>query len=356
MIDFRYHLVSIVAVFLALAVGIVLGSTELQGDTVGLLRTANDSLNSQYEAARSQRDAYAAQAGAADQFLQTSESVLLGDGKLLAGRKIVLITEPTAPDSVISGVKKAATAAGAVVTGQVALATSFNDLSGTTQATLSTINGSIAASQGTTLAPATDSQTGNQQGAAQLIASAVVQQAPRPGTAPAPGLSTADAQTLLRAYAQAGFITVTGAVTSRASLAVIVTPGSAPAGSGSDPVGQVLVAVAQQFAAASDATVVAGATAVSAMSGSPISVVRAGSVSSQVSTVDNADTTQGQITVMQAFARQLTGGKPGSYGLSGASAVSPQPVPTPVPTAAGTPATSPSAAPKPRTSTPAGQK
>ena len=31
MIDFRYHLVSIVAVFLALAIGIVLGSTELQG-------------------------------------------------------------------------------------------------------------------------------------------------------------------------------------------------------------------------------------------------------------------------------------------------------------------------------------
>ena len=29
MIDFRYHLVSIVAVFLALAIGIVLGSTEL---------------------------------------------------------------------------------------------------------------------------------------------------------------------------------------------------------------------------------------------------------------------------------------------------------------------------------------
>ena len=34
MIDFRYHLVSIVAVFLALAIGIVLGSTELEGPTL----------------------------------------------------------------------------------------------------------------------------------------------------------------------------------------------------------------------------------------------------------------------------------------------------------------------------------
>jgi len=36
-IDFRYHLVSIVAVFLALAIGIVLGAAELQGPTYNIL-------------------------------------------------------------------------------------------------------------------------------------------------------------------------------------------------------------------------------------------------------------------------------------------------------------------------------
>jgi hypothetical protein len=51
-----------------------------------------------------------------------------------------------------------------------------------------------------------------------------------------------------------------------------------------------------------------------------------------VSTIDNADTTQGQITVMQANAMQLAGGKPSSYGISGAS-VSSSPVPTPTPSA-----------------------
>jgi hypothetical protein len=40
MIDFRYHLVSLVAVFLALAVGIVLGTTALNGPlTRGLQST-----------------------------------------------------------------------------------------------------------------------------------------------------------------------------------------------------------------------------------------------------------------------------------------------------------------------------
>ncbi len=51
MIDFRYHLVSIVAVFLALAIGIVLGSTELQGTTLDALRGVNGSLKSQLNAA-----------------------------------------------------------------------------------------------------------------------------------------------------------------------------------------------------------------------------------------------------------------------------------------------------------------
>ena len=41
MIDFRYHLVSIVAVFLALAIGIVVGSTALKPAVLsGLQKTA----------------------------------------------------------------------------------------------------------------------------------------------------------------------------------------------------------------------------------------------------------------------------------------------------------------------------
>ena len=42
MIDFRYHLVSIISIFMALAVGIVLGAGPLQGqigDTLNSVRT-----------------------------------------------------------------------------------------------------------------------------------------------------------------------------------------------------------------------------------------------------------------------------------------------------------------------------
>ena len=37
MIDFRYHIVSIVSIFMALAVGIVLGAGPLEGELVAML-------------------------------------------------------------------------------------------------------------------------------------------------------------------------------------------------------------------------------------------------------------------------------------------------------------------------------
>jgi len=56
-IDFRYHLVSIVAVFLALAIGIVLGSTELQGPVYNILSRTTSSLQGQLANVSSQRTA-----------------------------------------------------------------------------------------------------------------------------------------------------------------------------------------------------------------------------------------------------------------------------------------------------------
>jgi hypothetical protein len=333
-IDFRYHLVSIVAVFLALAIGIVLGSTELQGSTINGLRTLSDSLKGQLSAASAQRDAYQQQASASDAFLQTAEPKLLSG--MLAGDKIVIITEPGAPSGIIDGIEKAAGTgyAGATVTGTVALQPKFNDLTGTTRSSLSAINSDLAATDGTALAPAANQQTAYQQEAAQLIATAVLNQSD--GEL---GLTPAQAQSLLGAYAKSGYLTTSGTPWNRATLAVIVTPQTVPANGQNDPANQVLLAVAAQFAKASAATLVAGPAASSAASASAISVLRGSSVSSQVSSVDNADTRLGQISTIWALADQLAGQKPNSYGISGASAVSPVPLPVPsdTPTGPGTP-------------------
>jgi hypothetical protein len=333
-IDFRYHLVSIVAVFLALAIGIVLGSTELQGSVIDGLRAANNSLTNQRNAVSAQRDSYEQQASASDTFLQTAEPKLLSG--MLADKKIVLITEPGAPSGIIDGIEKAAGTgyAGATVTGTVALQPKFNDLSGATRSSLSAMNTALATTDGTVLAPAADQQTAYQQEAAELIATAVLNQADGES-----GLTAAQAQSLLGQYAKGGYLTVSGTPWDRATLAVIVTPQAAPSDGPNDPANQVLLAVAGQFASDSAATLVAGPAASSAASASAISVLRSSSVSSQVSSVDNADSRLGQISVIWALANQLAGEKPNSYGISGASAVSPVPLPVPsdTPTVPGTP-------------------
>ena len=321
MIDFRYHLVSIVAVFLALAIGIVLGSTELQGTTIDALRLSSNQLNKELSASNNQRDTYAQQVGADQQFLTTAEPRLLANE--LRGDRIVLVTEPGASSTVISGIKQAAGLAGATVTGEVALQPLFNDLSGGTESSLCGINSPLASTDQTTLVTPSDQQTACQQQAAQLVGTAILATTTAAETQ---GISAPDAQTLISAYVQAGYLSINNGspYADRATLAVIVTPATTPSDGQNDPASQVLLAVAQEFADASAATIVVGSTAGSA-SGSAISVLRSSSVFSEVSSVDNADTTIGQVSTMWALAYQLGGGKANSYGISGASAVSPVP-------------------------------
>jgi len=345
-IDFRYHLVSIVAVFLALAIGIVLGSTELQGHTIDLLQSTSNGLTNSLNAANAQHHSDQQAINADQQFLQTAEPKLLG--KELDGDRLVIITEPGAPGSVIDGIKQAAGDAGATVTGVVALQPKFNDLSGATQSNLSSINNTLASTDDIVLAAAADPQTAYQQQAAQLIATAILDKpATSSGSASSSSASSssassssassssassngvsdlsAAAQTLLAAYEQAGYLTVSDA-TVPATLAVIVTPQTVPADGQNDPGNKVLLALAQQFANGSAATIVVGSSAGSSP-GSAISVLRSSSVSGQVSSVDDADTTLGQISSIWALAAQKAGEKPNSYGIWGASAASPVPLP-----------------------------
>jgi hypothetical protein len=330
-IDFRYHLVSIVAVFLALAIGIVLGSTALQGDTIDGLKAINNSLRSQLSAATAERNSAEQQASqlghASDAFLETAEPTLLKD--MLTGDRIVLVTEPGAPSSVITELQGAAKSAGAAITGTVELQPKFNDLSGTNRSSLYALNASLASSVGLTLTQATDAQTAYQQEAAQLIAAAILDK-----TAGQPALTAADAQGVLKDYETGGYLTVgSGAPAAGATLAVIVTPPATTADGPSDPADEVLLALSAEFAGAGAATLVAGPTMSTTVSSSAISVLRNSSVSGQVSSVDNADTRIGQVSAIWALADQLQGGKPGSYGVSaGAAAVSPK-VPSPVPSA-----------------------
>jgi hypothetical protein len=352
-IDFRYHLVSIVAVFLALAIGIVLGSTELQGPTYNLLNQTTGRLQTELNQVTGERNTAQAQANLGESYAQAVEPVVLHN--LLAGQRLLIVTEPGASPSVVTAISDAATQfAGASITGEIALQPKFFDTSDTTQDYLNQTNLVLAQSDGITL----ESGTTYQQQAAHIIASEILTKAPGspgsqgtaspsapPSASPSPGTgssgtgtsgsaSDTNAATMLTAYANSGFLTTTGQPSTPATLAVIVTPQTAPTDGSADPLDQMLVALAEELSANSSATVVAGSSAGSGP-GSPIAVLRSSNVANQVSTVDDADFTSGQSVVIQALAILLEGGKPGSYGMTGngASTVGPSPAPTASPSA-----------------------
>ena len=346
MIDFRYHLVSIVAVFLALAIGIVLGSTELQGPTYNFLSHTTAKLQNQLDQATSQRDAAQQQASEEEAYAQAVEPAVLRG--LLTGQKLLIVTEPGAQSSVVSGISTAANDAGARVTGQINLASKFFDTSGTTQDSLNTTTQAVAQTANITL----DTSATYQQQAAQVIASEILTtsagstsagstSAGSSGSQATGSDQSANAGTMLQAYAASQFLSTTGQPAMPARLVIVVTPQNAPSDGSADQLDQVLVPLVQELAAKSSATVVVGSSSGSG-AGSPIAVLRSNNLSNQVSTVDDADLVSGQTVAIQALAVRLDGGKAGSYGFTanGATAIAPSPAPTPTTSPGATPTTS----------------
>jgi copper transport outer membrane protein MctB len=324
-IDFRYHLVSIVAVFLALGLGLLVGSTALQPYVLkGLERTsrADKARIDQLLANQAQNQA---QISADQAFGQAAAHELLAN--LLTGQRVVVVTGPGASGPVTSGVTQMLQQdAGATVTGQVQLQQGLFDASPNTRAQLGLLAQRFAL-PGMTLNQAVTPLTQ----ASQVIAGSLVVK-DTPGDPVAAQRDSASAAAL-NGFAAEGFLTDSGQPGERANLAVVVIPSNPQSGSGASLVSEGLITFAQQLESAGMGTVVAGPVSGSGP-GSAIDVMRTGGRSGKLSSVDDADYLIGQVMVAQALARQMNGVS-GNYGAANGSA--PSPAPTPSPTA--TPAT-----------------
>ncbi|GAB3569610.1 copper transporter [Spelaeicoccus albus] len=123
MVDFRFHLVSLISVFLALAVGIVLGAGPLK-ESIG------NSLNEQVEALRANRDNLRANADEARaeadnqaKFLDQVGPALVADH--LGGRRVVVVAMPGADNTQVADTSAMVQKAGATVTGEVDVQAAF---------------------------------------------------------------------------------------------------------------------------------------------------------------------------------------------------------------------------------------
>ncbi|MFW7414966.1 copper transporter [Demequina sp. SO4-18] len=123
--DFRYHVVSLVAVFLALAVGVVLGSGPMRDALVGDLSDQIMSLEQEAESARADADAAMAQTTTAQQFADEAAPTLL-DGTLLGvSVATVEVAQPAPEDG--AGVRDRLVQAGATVSGELVIEEAWTD-------------------------------------------------------------------------------------------------------------------------------------------------------------------------------------------------------------------------------------
>lgn len=125
MIDFRYHLVSLISVFLALAVGVVLGAGPLQNSIGTALEDQVAALRTDRDAVRAERDQAVVRAERDEAYLSAVAPALI-DGAL-AGRRVAVVTLPGASGDDVGRVSAAIEAAGGQIVSRVEVAEAWVD-------------------------------------------------------------------------------------------------------------------------------------------------------------------------------------------------------------------------------------
>lgn len=311
MIDFRYHVVSLVSVFIALAVGIVLGAGPLnEGISVGITDQVNQ-LTSEKNQLRTQRDQALQAADAKDDWATAVGPTLVA--AQLTGRAVAVVELPGADGSQADATVTQLQAAGATVSSRVTLQDKWFDPQ------QAAFRNQLAAQllPEVTDAPAAGAPTETQL-AAELGRALVTKEAATGAEA------DPTATTVLSALTDGGLLSVDGTPGPRATLVLLV--GGAPDDNATDQEKKASSAgwlsLAAQLDQRSAGAVLAGSP--DAADGGPVAAVRGSSdVADDVSTVDDLDSVIGQITVVLALRQQLAGAA-GQYGTaSGATAVTP---------------------------------
>ncbi|MFE9192725.1 copper transporter [Micromonospora sp. NPDC007208] len=300
MINFRYHVVSLTAVFLALAIGLVVGTAALNGPVADSLEGQVTGLRKDNQHWRQTVSNMEKQLALEEEFAEEISQVVLPG--TLTGRRVVVLSLPNGRDHT-EGVLKKLQLAGATITGQVDLQDKF----------INPDNNSNLLELAVTAARPTAQTTGlpgNGHGvetSSALLASVLLDRAQ--GVAP---VSDADRRAVLAAYNNAGYLTTDSNKVTASAEAVVVVSGQPYVDKDSDKRDESVVNIAEQFDR-TGSIVVAGNGSVG---GNLVGVVRGDPVLAQtISTVDNANTVQGQVVTTLALVQQITEKKAGQYGV-----------------------------------------
>jgi hypothetical protein len=281
-ISFRYHLVSVAAILIALAAGIALGSGPL--DEAGETLRGDNGSGTVDPALTSFEDGFAG---------RTAEGLLKDR---LKGQSVVVVTVPGANQGEVKDITSYLKLAGAEVTGEVELTSKLLD-SGSRQFAEGVAEQSAADVPGVSGAGDSYARIGAALGRALL----------------ADETTDADqtAMTIRSAFTEGELVTLTTPPTKVATLTVLVT---GPERAGTADRSTVIAALAGALNETGKGVVVAGP-ASSSTDGGAVKAVRDGAFATAVSTVDVTDTASGRIVTVLAAASQA-GGEPGAWGTS----------------------------------------
>lgn len=300
-ISLRYHIISIAAVFLALALGIVLGSTTLSGTLLSGLSSDKEELARTASDLEAERNVLKARLADADGFAgSVGPKVVAGK---LDKRTVVLVTNHDAKPADRDALKKLIEASGAKVTGEIQLTKAFADPEKSDQVS------EIA----TRLQPS-GAKFPTSGGPGTLAGALLGQVLLLEGDSVKPQASADELDAALAGLADGGFIKTSDNVRP-AQLAVVLTGGKAT-GKGVGDKAATIGRFAAQLDKAGAGAVLAGNTAAAGSTG-PLGFARSDTASTDVlSTVDNVHTAAGRIVTVLALREQLEG-QSGRYGTAG---------------------------------------
>ena len=310
MISLRQHAISLAAVFLALAVGVVLGSGFLSDTLLSSLRAEKRDLYSQISGLNDQKNALNQKITAADNFDNHLVGRIVHDA--LAGKSVVVFRTPDAKDDDVATVSTFIGQAGGTVTGTVSLTQEFVDAN-SAEKLQTVVNSSIlpAGQQLSTKFVDQGSQAGDLLGIALMTHD-------NPAAAP---VQDTQRDTVLAALRDTGFITYQPADhMGPANAALVVTGGALPRDAGNQGVSVARFSAA--LAPHGSGTLLAGRDGC-ATGGAAVAVARADAgMSSAISTVDDVDAAPGRITAVLGLHDLISGGHVGQYGTGhGATSV-----------------------------------
>jgi hypothetical protein len=305
-INFRYHVVSLTAVFLALAIGLVVGTAALNGPAADALNDQVNALRKQNEQYRDQVNHLISDANRQEDFAKEAGPIMLGDR--LVGRRVLILAMSSAT-KYVQPVMDLLQSAGVKVTGRIEVEDKFTDPANNEQ-----LLDLAHLARPPTVADLPSNSNGVETSTG-LLAAVLLDRTP--------SVAPDATRSVLKAYTSGNFLIQTGDVTGPAESVVVLAGAPYVDREAGKKNAAVVTLIAQLDKVAAVVVGIDGVggdgNAVSALRGDP-------ALSKTVSTVDNVSTPQGRVVIGLALIEQLDGGgKAGHYGMgAGASSLMPK--------------------------------